>query len=223
MNFTIKDHKIEIFGADKTGKLPFIILIGDRDEAEEVYEIVRTRCDQEFILIAIHAKDWNSELSPWYCDPVFKGTEAFAGKADDFLTLIINEILPQLNEYINTSPSYYALCGYSLAGLFALYSAYRCDSFQKIVSASGSLWYPGFIEMVTKEKISKEINTVYLSLGDSEAKTRNQLMARVQDNSEKIAAYLSQNINTVLELNEGNHFNDPELRIAKGIAYILNT
>ena len=77
--------------------------------------------------------------------------------------------------------------------------------------------------MVTKEKISKEINTVYLSLGDSEAKTRNQLMARVQDNSEKIAAYLSQNINTVLELNEGNHFNDPELRIAKGIAYILNT
>ncbi|MBQ6125309.1 MAG: hypothetical protein IJL13_07895, partial [Spirochaetales bacterium] len=63
---------------------------------------------------------------------------------------------------------------------------------------------------------------VYLSLGDREAKTRNPVMSTVQDNTEKMAELLKKRgADVSYELNPGNHFQDPELRMAKGIFGIL--
>ena len=114
------------------------------------------------------------------------------------------------------------IAGYSLAGLFALYSAYRCDQFEGIVSASGSLWYPGLMNYMDEHEISPKIQKAYFSLGDQEAKTSHPLMSQVEKNTGEIQRKLSGTIKTIFELNEGNHFKDADLRLAKGIAWILS-
>lgn len=205
--------------------LPLILLNGDRNETEAVFEEVRRINEKGFILLGVQVKDWNSELSPWPSKAIFKGSEDFSGNADSYLNTILEKILPEAENYLKSKDiriSSYGIAGYSLAGLFALYSAYRTDRFSRIASVSGSLWYPGLMEMVEKEKISAEIRTVYLSLGDKEALTRNPVMATVQQNSEMIAEHLNRSVSAIFELNEGNHFKDPEIRTAKGISYILN-
>ena len=126
-----------------------------------------------------------------------------------------------LSEY-SVKPSSYYIAGYSLAGLFALYSAYRCDQFEGFVSASGSLWYPGLMNYMDEHEISPKIRKAYFSLGDQEAKTSHPLMSQVEKNTGEIQRKLSGTIKTIFELNEGNHFKDADLRLAKGIAWILS-
>ena len=58
---------------------------------------------------------------------------------------------------------------------------------------------------------------VYLSLGNREEKTNNRIMARVGDNIRLQKELLDrQDIEGVLEWNEGNHFSAVEERTAKG-------
>ncbi len=227
MELFIDNIRVQIFGLESTReKLPFIVMNCDQNEADTLYDRVVKLIDINFIMIAIDIRNWNDDLSPWPCDPVFRGTAPFAGKADEYLFLLTDRILPKVQKLMEAKgkkPLYYAIGGYSLAGLFALYSAYLSDLFSKIMSASGSLWYPGFLEFTERENISKQVDTVYLSLGDRESHTKNQLMAKVEENTGKIASDLSGTLNVCFEMNEGNHFRDPELRMAKGIAWVLNS
>ncbi|MBO5985401.1 MAG: esterase, partial [Lachnospiraceae bacterium] len=115
----------------------------------------------------------------------------------------------------------YYVGGYSLAGLFALWSAYQTDVFSGVAAASPSIWFPKFLDYMKTHNINCQ--RVYLSLGDKEAKTRNQVMATVADRISEASTLLqSQNINCTLEWNEGNHFRDPDLRTAKAFAWLLN-
>ena len=67
-----------------------------------------------------------------------------------------------------------------------------------------------------------QTEAVYLSLGDKEEKTRNPVMRTVGDCVREAHAYLSENgMRTVLEWNPGNHFKEPDLRMAKGFAWLI--
>ena len=84
------------------------------------------------------------------------------------------------------------------------------------------MWYPHFIDYAKSNKLTKMPDKLYLSLGDKEAKTRNQIMATVENNTRELHDYYSSlGINTLFEMNEGNHFKDAALRIAKAIAWIV--
>ena len=61
--------------------------------------------------------------------------------------------------------------------------------------------------------------TIYFSLGDREARTRNALLSTVEDKTGKVYdKYKNKGIETTFEMNPGNHFKDADLRLAKGIA-----
>lgn len=75
------------------------------------------------------------------------------------------------------------LGGYSLAGLFALWSAYQTDLFSGIVAASPSVWYPDWMEYAQANQV--KTSALYLSLGDREERTRNLIMSAVGDNIRK--------------------------------------
>lgn len=115
------------------------------------------------------------------------------------------------------------LAGYSLAGLFALYSLYQTDLFSRVASMSGSLWFPGFTDYVFSHEMKKRPEHLYFSLGNQECRTRNPYLKTVQDNTEKIEHYYAQcGINTVFQLNPGNHYKNAVQRTAAGISWILN-
>ena len=106
------------------------------------------------------------------------------------------------------------------AGLFSLWAAYQTDIFSGVAAASPSVWFPGFIAYMKEHEINSE--TVYLSLGDREEKTRNPVMSQVGNCIQKGYDWLTKcGINCTLEWNQGNHFREPDIRTAKAFAWVL--
>ena len=176
-----------------------------------------------FIYAAFLVRDWNKELTPWEAPAVF-GKEDFGAGAADTLAFLTETLLPWLNHaYGGRGDIAFYLGGYSLAGLFALWAAYQTDAFTGIAAVSPSVWFPGWDTYLSSHSL--RTLQVYLSLGDKEEKTRNKVMAKVGENIRKQDAIIEKEndkITHVLEWNRGNHFAEPELRTAKGFAWLLN-
>ena len=162
-------------------------------------------------ILMISGFEWNRHLSPWPSERIFRKGDDFAGQAD-LLADDICEILRQIN-----AGGKLMCAGYSLAGLFALYLCSKTKIFDACISASGSLWYPGFKDYLIDHHVNCRF--VYLSLGDKEKNTKNPVMQKVQTCTEEIVSELGLYTEAVLEMNPGNHFNDPAGRIAKGMKY----
>ena len=64
-------------------------------------------------------------------------------------------------------------------------------------------------------------SSVYFSLGNKEKNSKIEILQTVEDKTREIQDFLSKNIETLYEENEGNHFKDGVLRMAKGIKWIL--
>ena len=184
---------------------------------------IEENTDRNFSLVAFKIEDWNSELTPWEM-PLLRGKGNFGDGATRTLEFIKNELIPALSEYTNTENKEikYILGGYSLAGLFSLWSGYQTDIFEGIAAVSPSVWYKKWIEYVETEKTLSE--KIYLSLGDTEEKTKHQILSKIGDNIRKQYEILekSENVKTVLEWNEGNHFKNPDIRTAKGFLWVMN-
>ena len=184
---------------------------------------IEENTDRNFSLVAFKIEDWNSELTPWEM-PLLRGKGNFGDGAVRTLEFIKNDLIPALSECINTGNNgiKYILGGYSLAGLFSLWSGYQTDIFEGIVAVSPSVWYKKWIEYVETEKPLSE--KIYLSLGDTEEKTKHQILSKIGDNIRKQHEILenSGNVKTVLEWNEGNHFQNPDIRTAKGFLWVMN-
>lgn len=184
---------------------------------------IEENTDRIFSLVAFKIKDWNSELTPWEM-PLLRGKGNFGNGATRTLEFIKNDLIPALSECINirNNEIKYILGGYSLAGLFSLWSGYQTDIFEGIAAVSPSVWYKRWIEYVKAGKPLSE--KIYLSLGDTEEKTKHQILSKIGDNIRKQHEILenSENVKTVLEWNEGNHFQNPDIRTAKGFLWVMN-
>ncbi len=184
----------------------------DPELIETESEKVRGMTKTEFSLLAVRVKDWNRELSPWKAQPVF-GKEEFGDGAE----VLLKQILTLCGDLSKT----YFIGGYSMAGLFALWSIYRTDVFKGAAAASPSVWFPGFTDYMRGRKPGADM--VYLSLGDREEKVRNPVLSTVGDRIREAGAILDeQGVMRELEWNDGNHFKEPEYRTAKAFAWLLN-
>ena len=221
MTVRIENRTVELFPSAAPGA-PLVLLNGEAGEGEAVAKAVREMTSSDFTLAAVSGLDWGDDLTPWPAPPAARGMSPCAGLADAYLQQLAGRILPAIAAALPARPAYAALAGYSLAGLFALYAPHRTDAFARIASASGSLWYPGFADYVRRQPWVRRPEKLYLSLGDREARTRNPMMRPVEDKTRALAAfYEAQGVPTVLEMNPGGHFNEPERRMARGIAWIL--
>ncbi|MCR5404084.1 MAG: esterase [Butyrivibrio sp.] len=193
-----------------------IVLIQPVDEheidmIEAVMSRIRKRTDRDFLLAAFKVNDWNKDLSPWRAPAVF-GKDDFGDGAQD--------TLEEIMMYCEDNSKTYMIGGYSLAGLFSLWAGYKTGLFKAVAAVSPSMWFPGFDEFMKENKIM--CNNVYLSLGNKEEKAKNPVMATVGDRILSAENLLKERgVNCVLEWNEGNHFRDADLRIAKGFSWIL--
>ena len=222
----ICNKKIEIFYEKmEKQKIPVVVLNTFEHEGEDVWKECKKIMTKDFILVAISNLNWNDEMTPWKCSPIYKGDSECKGEADNYLTDLENIILLKVEDYIKNELEkeieFWTIAGYSLGGLFAMYAGYKTDVFKRIVSASGSMWYPKLVEFVMNNKLNGNVDKVYFSLGDKEANTKNEILKTVQKNTEAIYNKLKNEVETIFELNNGNHFQEANLRTAKGIKWIL--
>ena len=221
-SFTIAEKGVDIFPSTET-TAPTIYLNTFSGEGQKIYEAARAANYPQFALVAISDLDWNHDMAPWDRPAAFKNGEPFIGGADDYLRLLVEEIMPRAEKELSGPPAWRGIAGYSLAGLFALYAIYRTDVFSRVGCMSGSLWFPGFKEYVFSHEPKRRPDCIYFSLGDREAKTRNPVLKTVQEKTEEIQTfYQNKGIDTVFQLNPGNHFVQGIERTAAGIQWLLN-
>lgn len=219
--YTVNGRKAALYMADSKDS-PLVVLNNYSEDGGPVMKILKEMACPDFNLLCVGNLNWNHDMTPWPCPPLSPKDTPCSGGADDYLQLLIAEIIPRAKELVRGVPSYIGLAGYSLAGLFALYACYNCDVFDCAASISGSLWFPDFKDYAFNHSMKKIPDRIYLSLGDAEAKTKNPTLKTVQNNTEEIFEHYKRlGLDVTWELNPGNHFKNAALRSAKGIMAIL--
>lgn len=213
--FTVDEKSVTVYKGTKEDRVVYFNTYGD--QGGEVWDIMR---DSGASLVTVTNLEWNRDMSPWEAPAAVRGDEPFSGGAGEYLSLMLNEIVPKAEEMLG-SVSRRGIAGYSMAGMFALYALYHTDIFTEAASVSGSLWFPGFKDYVFSHEMKVKPNKLYFSLGDAESKTRNQYLRTVRENTEAIECFYRENgIETVFKLNRGGHFSDAPKRAADGIMWI---
>ncbi|WP_448974838.1 alpha/beta hydrolase [Oribacterium sp.] len=211
-------------GKPSEGKLsnPLLILHCFSEEEEAVVKLLKGKEYFSFPLLCINNLEWQKDMCPWDSPALINTEKDFIGGADEYLSLLEKEIIPKAVEILGEEPSYYALAGYSLAGLFALYAGYRSSLFSRIASVSGSLWYPDFVSFAKEKKMLSKVERLYLSLGTEEAKTKHAVLSTIERKTrELVEHYQSSGYCVNFEQNPGNHFCEVEQRIEKAIRWIM--
>lgn len=223
--YVIGEREITVY-LDRQAEYLLIQPVDERDlgSLDRQMERMLSEAPSPFALAACQVGDWNGELSPWEAPPVF-GKQGFGHGAGELLSYLEGLLIPEVKARFGFPERIPILLGgYSLAGLFSLWSAYRTSCFQGVAAVSPSVWFPGWMEFARAG--TPQAKRMYLSLGDREEHTRNQVMARV-GSCIREQYDLLQNAKSVecstLEWNEGNHFKDPELRCAKGFLWCMKT
>lgn len=233
LEMTIAGRSVSTFatGAFSPGEEAAVVYI--HSFAAGQAETIAKLCKQKYILVNL---PWTDELTPWPAKKAFPKGKDFTGGGDRYGKELIDIMLPGIEEQIR---QYYdvkieerrrGLAGYSLAGLFALYTAYRTDCFPLTGSVSGSLWYDAFLQYVlahTPMDLKPQIaetgtkRRFYFSLGDREERVREPRMRRVALCTEAIVTQLGQMYDVAYVRNPGGHFTEPEKRMASGIDALL--
>lgn len=221
-SFECGGRKAALYCGEKADAPLIVLNHYSEDDGDSVLRAMREIDTPDCSLLVVGNIRWNHDMAPWDCMPVIRNDAPYTGGADEHLNLLRTRMIPEALALTGGRPSFLGIAGYSLAGLFALYAAWRCDAFDRAACMSGSFWFPGFREYVLTHDPIRRPEKLYFSLGDREAKTRHPILKTVQSNTEEIREHCEAlGIPVTWELNPGNHFSEDALRTAKGIRGIL--
>lgn len=226
--FTIENKKVDIYSTKPSPKpcdapknFPTIYLNMYQDAGSEIFSALKKLTSLSFVLVAISGLNWDADMCPWECPPISKNDTPCSGGADKYLETLTQKIILRVEEEF-PAPVFRGIVGYSLGGLFALYSIYKTEFFSRVASVSGSLWFPDFAEFCLSKEFVKKPERVYFSLGDKEAASSNKVLKCIQEKTQTVFSHFkSLGLETIFHLNTGGHFVDAIKRTAEGIAWLL--
>ena len=191
----------------------------ERGIFDRTTELIAESCGVPFVLAAFQVFDWNLDLTPWHDDAIDRKAEV-GTKTGETLGYVTESLLPALEADYGKLPV--ILGGYSLGGLFALWSSMQTDRFSAVAAASPSLWIKDWLDYAKGHPV--KAGKVYLSLGDQEEHVKNRSIARVGDSVrgeyELLQAQLGRE-NCTLVWNPGNHFQDGDKRLAAAFSWCI--
>lgn len=223
-DFTWKGMRCSVWEPDGALKeVPLLILAGGEQE-----DVLFQRLEKRYkkgapgLLIAFQVSDWNDAYSPWPMEKIYRDGSSFGGKGRWTLQWLTEELIPWADQAYAVRVR--MIAGYSLAGLFALWSFYESGLFDGCASCSGSLWFAGWMEYAKTHR-TKRPSISYLSLGRKEEKTKNSYMQRVGDCTRQMAEWQQEDPlirENTLVWQDGGHFNDPAGRVMAGMDWLWN-
>lgn len=174
-------------------------------------------------VVVVEIDDWDNDMTPWPAPGLYAGDADFRGLADDTRARIVSGLLPQLaSDGVDTTRL--GIAGYSLGGLFSLYTFLNDNRFACVASMSGSLWYEGwldYLKSLDNTHRALDGSFVYLSIGNKEKRAKEKILHSVEDNTVKTADILrSWGMEVEYQLTEGNHFQHAYERVTAGLRAI---
>ena len=215
----IDGYKLALYKGKKRG--PVIYNNTYEDNGKEIIHFLKKK-GIHIHLLSISNMDWERALSPWPWESPDEDQEPFAGKANEYISWIQKNLHPFVEKELGDQALERCITGCSMAGLFALYTAYQIPEFQGIGSISGSFWYPDFLDYCLNHSFPKKPDAIYLSIGKKESQVKNPRIQQSDDIIKALAShYRDQDISTHLQWNEGKHFTEVDLRMSKAIASLV--
>lgn len=211
---------VTVYGSGAEGA-PTVYASMYMEAGERILEACKALGCPAFDLVSLSDLHWDEDLSPWASPPVVSDDDRFTGGSDDYARYLADEVVPYAEGVLGHGGRR-IIAGYSMGGLFALYAPYVTDAFSACVSASGSVWFQGFLEFARNHPFVRRPDAAYLSIGDRESRTSNPHLRTTEDNTRALRdLFESRGVESTFELNPGNHFQDADRRLAKGIAWVL--
>ena len=203
---------------------PHYILIqtlGDHERSifDQTAQLISNACGVPSVLAAFQVFDWDLDLTPWHDDAISRKPEV-GTRTGETLRYVTESLLPALETEYGKLPV--ILGGYSLGGLFALWSAMQTERFAAIAAASPSLWIKDWLDYAKAHPV--QTGKVYLSLGDQEEHVKNRAIARVGDSVRGEYELLKTQLGSescTLVWNPGNHFQDGDKRLAAAFSWCI--
>ena len=188
----------------------------ERGIFDRTAELISEASGVPFVLAAFQVFDWDLDLTPWHDDAINRKPEV-GTMTGDTLQYVTESLLPALEADYGKLPV--ILGGYSLGGLFALWSSMQTDRFSAVAAASPSLWIKDWLDYAQAHPV--KAGKVYLSLGDQEEHVKNRFIKRVGDcvrgEYELLKAQFGSE-NCTLVWNSGGHFQDGDKRLASAFS-----
>lgn len=223
--FQMDQLTVRVFPSEEEGAWT-VYLHGMDGFAADALPVIKAQTKVPFSLVTITLSygEWSDLLAPWSTPKGWPQYVACVGDGPQYLHTLTDQIIPRAEKYLN-KPGRRMMAGYSLAGLFALWSMFETNLFDRIVSASGSLWFPGFQKWFLEhtDEIKNRPESIYFSSCEEEYFTDNKYLSPVKPTTEAIRSWCSENgIENVFILDPGNHYEDVIPRTAAGIVWSLN-
>ena len=172
-------------------------------------------------IVLVRGMDWNNDLTPWPAEGVFKKAKPFEGRAQAFLGALSGELVPWFEKEAGLEGCRRTLAGISLSGLFALWAAHSCDTFDCIAAISGSFWYDSMAEWVETHELNPSVKRVFIALGDREKRSKDPRMARVEECTQRIVERLGKQTEVKYVLEENiTHFSPIVPRLERLFLYL---
>ena len=218
----VRDLKCDVYGDVVADRIVYLIYPMVVKMPDSLISELSSKYGVSIAVVYVPSDQWNNYLTPWPEPPEEKGFDPFGGKADEFLGILKDEIVPEVEKSQGAkSPTRY-LVGVSLSGLFTLWQWMRCDLFDSIASLSGSFWYAGFMDWFDSIPVPQKKGRAYFLLGVDEPHAKIQAYRSVGANTESVVSRLKgAGLDVVLNWVSGNHFSDPEGRLRKAFAGLL--
>lgn len=176
-------------------------------------------------IVTISGMDWDNDLTPWPAKGEPPGSPDFKGLGPEFFETLTTRVLPAVENRLGISRNAErTLAGVSLSGLFTLWQWMLSETFDNIISLSGSFWYDRFAGWMTSHKVPTKAGRAYFILGDREARTTVKAFQPVQTDTVEIVSYLRHNgINAMFELVPGNHYQHAAWRLSRALTWMYGT
>ena len=202
-------------------KYILIQTLGNHERAifDRTADLIAGAAGVPFVLAAFQIFGWDLDLTPWHDDAINRKPEV-GTRTGDTLRYVTESLLPALEAEYGNLPV--ILGGYSLGGLFAIWSAVQTDRFAAIAAASPSLWIRDWLDYAEAHPV--QAGKVYLSLGDQEEHVKNRAIARVGDSVRGEYELLKTQLgreNCTLVWNPGGHFQDGDKRLAAAFSWCI--
>ncbi len=191
----------------------------ERETVEYGAKLIAELTHAPFLMAAVDVSGWENEHVAW--NKVEVTRQMAVGKwTAEALSYILDTLLPELHHQYGQLPA--IIGGYSLGGLFSLWTASLTDRFTAVAAASPSLWVRGWTAFAEANPVHAQF--AYLSLGDQEEHTKNATFARIGDcvrhEHELLLRQLGPD-HTTLVWEQGNHFTETDARLSRAFAWCI--
>ena len=218
----IEGHTITIYYNPKHPDDPLMYTHLDKEDMDH---IDLTLFNNRVNFINNSSASYYYYLTPWKAAAVFTKAPDFEGKADEYLSTLTEKIIPTVEQEFSLIPKHRIIVGYSIAGLFAVYSTFNCGLFDSFGCVSGSMWYDNFIDYIKTHDVkvnNNKLNCSYFSIGKEEKHTKNERMKFGEEKMKEAECIMREkSVKTIFEFTSGNHFTNCSVKMCKAIQWLL--